>query len=158
MRSRFPLVVTAVLIVFAGLLVAGSVRSNAGADDTAAAVAPQPVEDDMHEFMEYVFQPTYLRLKQSMAAEPKENASWKAIKSDSLILAEGGNLLLHRLPKDDAAAWAEQSGSVRALGAELYQAAKKKDYAAARQSYEAMLKKCNACHDQFAHGEHQLAP
>ena len=158
MRTRFPLVVTSVLIVFATLLAAGSVRSNAGADDAANKVAPQPVEEDMHEFMEYIFQPTYLRLKQSMAAEPKENAGWKAIKSDGLILAEGGNLLLHRLPKEDAASWAEQSASVRDLGAELYQSAKKKDYAAARQSYEAMLKKCNACHDQFAHGEHQLSP
>ncbi len=52
-----------------------------------------PVEDDMHEFMEYVFQPTYLRLKASMAELSASQADWKAIKSDALILAESANLL-----------------------------------------------------------------
>ena len=30
----------------------------------------QPVDDEMHHFMEYVFEPNYKRLKASMAAEP----------------------------------------------------------------------------------------
>jgi hypothetical protein len=128
------------------------------AENQPAATEPAPVEEDMHEFMEYVFQPTYLRLKQAMASEPQENAGWKAIKSDSLILAEGGNLLLHRMPKDDAQAWGDESAAVRDLGGDLYRAAKMKDYPAARKSYEKMLVRCNACHDTFAHGEHQLAP
>jgi hypothetical protein len=130
----------------------------ARAAEPAPSAEPAPVEEDMHEFMEYVFQPTYLRLKQAMAAEPGDNAGWKGIKSDSLILAEGGNLLLHRVPKDDAETWAAESTAVRELGGDLYRAAKKKDYPAARKSYEKMLVRCNACHDTFAHGEHQLAP
>jgi hypothetical protein len=112
----------------------------------------------MHEFMEYVFQPTYLRLKQSMAAAPADNAGWKGVKADSLVLAEGGNLLLLRTPEEESAAWNETSAAVRDLGGELYQAAKKKDYPTARKHYEAMLIKCNSCHDKFAGGEHQLAP
>ena len=119
---------------------------------------PQPVENDMHEFMEYVFQPTYKRLQQAMAAEPADNNAWKGIKADSLILAEGGNLLLFRSPDKDAAAWSDLSNAVRESGGNLYQASKKKDYKLARQHYEVMLKKCNACHDKFAEGEHQLAP
>lgn len=119
---------------------------------------PEAVEDDMHEFMEYVFQPTYKRLKQSMSAEPADNAAWKNIKSDALILAEAGNLLLFRVPDEDAEAWADHSASVRDLGGDLYQSAKKKDYAAASRNYRAMLKKCNACHNAFADGEHQLSP
>ena len=70
-----------------------------------AAEPGEPVEESMHEFMEYVFQPTYKRLKTQMAAEEKNNAAWKAVKSDSLILAESSNLLLLRLPKEDAKAW-----------------------------------------------------
>ncbi|HEY1068667.1 MAG TPA: hypothetical protein VGE52_21265 [Pirellulales bacterium] len=122
------------------------------------AATGQPVEKSMHEFMEYLFQPTYKRLKPAMAAAPADNAGWKAIKADSLILAEGGNLLLMHTPKEDGAAWDEMSGAVRESGAALYQAARKKDYPTARQHYETMLKKCNACHDKFADGEHQLAP
>ena len=132
--------------------------NSAARAESPQAAAPQAVEKDMHEFMEYVFQPTYLRLKQAMAAEPADNKAWKPIKADSLILAEGGNLLLMRAPEKDAAAWNELSAAVRDAGAGLYAAAKKKDFQAARPHYEQMLKKCNACHDQFADGEHQLAP
>ncbi len=118
----------------------------------------QPVEPDMHEFMEYVFQPTYQRLKASMASEPLGNSSWKGIKADSLTLAEGGNLLLARTPEKDSDSWDAFSIAARDAGGSLYQAAKKKDYQAARQHYEAMLMKCNACHTHFAKGEHQLVP
>lgn len=133
--------------------------SSAGAAAPEADPAPQAVEDDMHEFMEYVFQPTYRRLKAAMAAEPANNQGWKAIKSDGLILAEAGNLLLLRTPKDDdTGAWNNTSVGVRQLGGKLYQAAKKKDYPAARQHYTAMLQQCNSCHQKFAGGEHQLTP
>ncbi len=143
-----------------GLLVTVTVEHGklARAEGAAPDGAPRPVEKDMHEFMEYVFQPTYKRLKQSMAAEPADRGAWKGIKSDSLILAEGGNLLLMHTPKEDAALWNELSVAVRDSGGQLYEAAKKRDYKTARQHYAVMLNKCNACHDKFAGGEHQLAP
>jgi hypothetical protein len=133
------------------------------ADAPAQVAAPSatgadPVERDMHEFMEYVFLPTYERLKATMAAAPADNKGWKAVKSDSLILAEGGNLLLLRLPDKDVQPWQELSVQTRELGNQLYQSAKKKDFPSARRHYETMLAKCNACHQRFAEGEHQLAP
>lgn len=119
---------------------------------------PVPVEKSMHEFMEYVFQPTYKRLKQNMAASPEDNQGWKAVKSDALILAESTNLLLHRQPEKSAADWVAISGKVRQTGAQLYQAAKAKNYPDARKAYEAMIADCNACHQQFANGKYQLKP
>jgi hypothetical protein len=118
----------------------------------------QPVESDMHEFMEYVFQPTYKRLQKSIAAEPADKAGWKGIKADSLILAEAGNLLLDRGPKEGASEWNALSASMREDGSKLYQAAKAKDFKVARQHYELMITKCNNCHDKFAEGKHQLTP
>jgi len=112
----------------------------------------------MHEFMEYIFLPTYKRLKTSMATEPQNKKGWKAIKADSLILAEGGNLLFLHQPKKDADDWNKLSVEVRELGAGLYQSARKKDFKAATKNYKAMLLKCNACHTQFAKGKHQLSP
>lgn len=145
--------------VAAGLFWVGSVPGRAvGAAEAGDKAAGVPVEPDMHEFMEYVFQPTYKRLKAEMASEPDGNAGWKAIKSDALILAEGGNLLLIRQPDEDRKDWMRHSVEVRDLGGQLYRAAKSKDYTAARRHYEAMLTKCNACHQQFAGGEHQLKP
>jgi cytochrome c553 len=120
--------------------------------------AAKPVESDMHEFMEYVFEPTYKRLKPAIASAPADNKGWKAIKADSLILAESGNLLLIRQPEKDATDWVKHSTQVRDTGGKLYEAAKAKDYAAARKHYESMIQNCNACHKQFANGEYTLSP
>ena len=123
-----------------------------------AASGGAPVETDMHEFMEYVFQPAYKRLRPAMDAAPSDNQGWKTIKAESLVLAEAANLLLIRQPEMDATDWVAQSEEVRELGAALYHAAREKDFTTARRSYEKMLHACNACHTQFADGEHQLAP
>ena len=117
-----------------------------------------PVEGDMHEFMEYVFQPTYKRLKESMAIPEKDNAAWKSIKSDSLILAEGGNLLLFRGQDSESQNWNKHASTIRKLGGQLYQAAKQKNQADSQTAYRAMIQNCNACHQDFADGEYQLSP
>ena len=117
-----------------------------------------PVEADMHEFMEYVFEPPYLRLKASLATAPEDKAVWKGIKSDSLILAEAGNLLLGRPPEGGEADWNAHAVKVRTVGGLLYTAAKKKDAIETRKQWEGLLESCNACHKQFADGEHMLQP
>lgn len=133
-------------------------RATAAEANKADASGAKPVEDSMHEFMEYVFQPNYKRLKVIMAAEPADNAGWKAIKGDALSLAEACNLLLIRVPEDDGDDWKRLSVAARDAGGAFYQAARAKDYKAAFAAYATMLTKCNACHDQFAGGEHQLTP
>jgi hypothetical protein len=112
----------------------------------------------MHEFMEYLFQPTYVRLKAAIAREPANRDAWKSIKSDVLILAESTNLLMLRKPAENRRLWLSSAADVRESGGQLYQAAKKQDFVSARAAYEAMITRCNACHNEFAEGEHQLAP
>ena len=119
---------------------------------------PQPVEKSMHEFMEYYFEPTYLRLKGAMNAKEKDKATWKTIKADSLVLAEGANLLLARLPDKDAEAWANYAFAVREAAGQLYQGGRKKDEAVVNSAYKTMLTKCNACHKQFDKAKHVLDP
>ncbi|MGB7344723.1 MAG: hypothetical protein WBD20_10940 [Pirellulaceae bacterium] len=116
------------------------------------------VEDSMHEFMEYVFQPTYKRLKVSMASQPADNAGWKAIKSDSLILAESCNLLFARAPEENVDDWNKHSVDSREAGAKLYKAAGAKQFDAASSAYRSMLESCNACHRKFEKGRHILTP
>jgi len=117
-----------------------------------------PVEDSMHEFMEYVFQPTYLRLKASMVATPTDNKGWKAVKSDSLILAESCNLLFARKPDEHGEDWVKHATASKTHGAELYKAAREKNFEAATTAYTTMLNNCNACHKQFENGKHILQP
>ncbi|MGL5094604.1 MAG: hypothetical protein ACRDD1_03400 [Planctomycetia bacterium] len=155
--AAFGFVLAAVAAVAVTALDGASNQSAvAAAEKEPSAVAP--VETDMHEFMEYAFQPPYKRLKQAMAAAPTDKAAWKGIKSDALILAEGGNSLLAHAPKDGAEDWTKFSTDVRAHGGAFYKAAKAKNFETAKTHYASMLKSCNACHDQFADGEHQLTP
>jgi hypothetical protein len=123
-----------------------------------ATDGPVVVESSMHEFMEYVYQPTYLRLKANMAKLTADPAPWKDVKADSLILAESGNLLLMRGPEENRADWNQHAVATRELGAELYKAARAKDAGKAKTAYTEMITRCNACHDDFADGKHQLQP
>jgi hypothetical protein len=136
----------------------GTVGSPVEADDAKPADNDiQPVDDDMHHFMEYVFEPNYKRLKAAMATEPSDKQAWKGIKGDALTLAECANLLVMRVP-ENGYGWKPYSLQVRGYGSQLYQAARKSDYPAARKAYTSMLQQCNACHKKFADGEHQLTP
>jgi hypothetical protein len=117
-----------------------------------------PVETNMHEFMEYAFQPAYKRLKAAMNEGEDAKRFWSRVKAESLVLAEGGNLLLIRGPEEHRDQWEANALQVRDLAAKLYHAGHEKDFAAAKESYQQMLKACNTCHKQFAHGEHQLTP
>ena len=95
---------------------------------TAKSVSPlagelKPVDVNMHDFMEGVFQAPYKRLKIAMAQSPADNAAWKSIRSDALILAEGGNLLLTRLPSENQADWVSHSEKSRDAGGEFVAAA-----------------------------------
>ncbi|MEX0718559.1 MAG: cytochrome c [Planctomycetaceae bacterium] len=152
------------IVLLVAIAVLAALGTGAWSNATSAAVAQPaggaaaPVEDDLHEFMEYVFEPTFERLKAAMAAKEKDDAKWKAVKSDALILAEGGNLLLIRKPDEDAADWTKHAVAARDAGGELYRAAKAKDANAAGTRYRAMIARCNACHEQFSAGEPMLEP
>ncbi|GAB5439863.1 MAG: hypothetical protein Fues2KO_02120 [Fuerstiella sp.] len=159
---------TLLLVIFLSVVVViarnGADRGSRGnsvsatAPVTIAADGEKIVEEDMHEFMEYVFQPTYRRLKASMGEAPADNKGWKAIKSDSLILAESCNLLFARTPEVDGDDWNRHAAASRDAGAKLYAAGRSKDFEAATQSWKLMLNNCNACHRQFEDGKHILAP
>lgn len=159
MNLRYSVTIASclVMVTCAVLALDSGVRPIAAAAPETAA-APTPVEPDMHEFMEYVFQPTFKQLKPVMAAKPENNQGWKAMKVGSLILAEGGNLLLLRQPEKNAADWNKYSTEVRDFGGAFYRAAQAKDFDKASANYKSMVQSCNACHHQFAGGEHILTP
>lgn len=125
---------------------------------TVAADELKPVDVNMHDFMEGMFQAPYRRLKVAMEVEPTDAAGWKALRSDALILAEGSNLLLIRKPEKDVDDWLKYSNASRDAGAEIIKAAKQKNFEASKEAYVRMLDHCNACHKQFENGKHILKP
>lgn len=117
-----------------------------------------PVELDHHEFMEYAFAPFFEQLKSAIASEPADRKGWVPIKANSLILAENGNLLMLRPAEDDEGDWNQHAAELRDKGQLLYKSAKKRDYALSRKHFISLIEKCNACHKQFADGEHLQEP
>lgn len=67
-------------LFFAALLTASTIGwlvsstpSSHAAPASDKKTSTEPFESDMHEFMEYVFQPTFKRLQSAMATEPDNN-------------------------------------------------------------------------------------
>lgn len=118
----------------------------------------EPVEADMHEFMEYAFEPFFKQLKQAMKEEPANRKAWVPIKATSLILAENGNLLMLRGPEEKKPEWDALSQQLRAEGQKLYQSAKKRDFELTTKHYKQFVSNCNACHEKFADGKHIQKP
>ncbi len=153
-------VLPAVLIFGTVPLIPSIVSSRHKVAAATSQPAPQmeSVEQDMHEFMEYVFQPTYRRLRKNLNDQAAEGPSWKAIRSDALILAESCNLLFLRQPEADADDWIRHAAAARAGGSDVYRAAQSKDFPKTAAAFRSMLNHCNACHRQFEDGRHILKP
>lgn len=158
MKFARPLCAMIVVGVTIGYLLTSSIDASAGYAPIVVTDDAAPVEDSMHEFMEYVFQPTYLRLKSAMAAAPADNKGWKALKSDSLILAESCNLLFGRKPDEHGDDWVKHAAASKSQGAALYKAAREKNFESATAAWKSMLENCNGCHRQFESGKHILQP
>jgi len=152
-------IIWSVLIIFV-LIFGIAIVSNTQAEEEEVTynLPLEPVEADMHEFMEYAFEPFFHELKESMAEAPADKKSWVPVKAHSLILAEAGNLLMLRGPDENKAEWNQLAKELRDQGKLLYAAAKKRDYDSSRKQYEAFVTKCNACHEKFAEGEHIQKP
>lgn len=156
MRARTA-VATALAALFAVALSSAPQPGSAVAAEKDKPVEPA-VKASVHDYMEALFQGPYKRLKAGIAAEPKDNVGWKVIRSEALTMSVGSDGLLTRKPEKDADEWTKYSVASRDAAADVYKAAKAKDFPAARKAYEAMLGHCNACHKKFDDGNHQLTP
>ena len=130
----------------------------AAAGQSEDKYAVKPVEGDMHEFMGHLYEPTYKRLRQSLASKPASEEAWKNVASDALILAEGGNLLLTRSFDATDDAWESNAAGIRTFGTSVYRSAREKDYTNVLFYYQHMIEQCNDCHREFGSGDMRLEP
>ena len=137
-------------------------------DDSSrlTTVQLEPIEESISAHMEHIFKPSYRRLKALMQEEPGDVAGWKGIRAEALLLAENGGHLAARRPsdggiRDGVEYWRTNSGKVRNHGADLYRAAKEKDFDTATRSFRAMTNSCKgrpsehhcgtSCHGSRSH-------
>lgn len=150
--------VMAVLVAaFAGFVPRGATLAAEDAKSDQAAL--EPVEPNLHLFMELLLEPAYERFKELMKEEPANAQAWKAARSYSLFLAESNNLILDRPIKGaDAEGWNQITVETRQAAGELYLAVKERDYEIAKEQWVATLKKCNLCHERYHGGKPILEP
>ena len=157
--SRISLVLLA--LAFVGIYIGSQSTSSAYQDEGVHIAtkmnAGKPVEAALHEFMEYYNQPVYERLKATLSKPSLGKDDWKSLTSDSLLLAEVGNLLLLRPKGDDNESWSGLSTRVRNSGTFLYQTAQEKaSKSEVQAAFQKVLNDCNACHQKYADGQPNL--
>lgn len=150
------------LAAFGGVLFASSIPDRTVEAESKSLGIPDPsftassVEDDfkpvdnMHHFMEYIYEPVYADLTAALDKEPSDKKAWAKIKSGAMILAESSSLLAKRpIEKADEKKWAEFSALVHSNGSKLFHAARKKDYKTSQKLFKEMTTGCTKCHETY---------
>lgn len=101
--------------------------------------------------MEGIADPNFRGLTKRLREKPADAESWGYTRGQAHLIAETGNLLMLRPPKDAAAhdAWMALAADLRDAGAELGRAAGAKDYVNSRAGLAAVANACNRCHHAF---------
>ena len=89
-------------------------------------------------------------LEKLLAEKPTEAEAWKFMRGQALLIAETGNLLLIRPPKNAGeSAWMERATDMREAATALAKFAADRDYEKSRQGLVTLAGTCNRCHQTF---------
>jgi hypothetical protein len=100
--------------------------------------------------MEGLAHANFKGLERLLAKKPAEAEAWKFMRGQALLVAETGNLLMLRPPKNKGETlWMERAMDLRAVATKLAQLAAKEDYEGARAALSKVAESCNRCHNSF---------
>lgn len=90
-------------------------------------------------------------LNRTLKEKPGDAQTWAFARGQALLVAETGNLLMMRPPKNRAAqdTWMTKSTELRDAAVKVAKAAGGKDYAGARAAVAGLANACNRCHAAF---------
>ena len=86
---------------------------------------------------------------------PKKPQDWAALRTNALMLAESGNLLMMDGRARDQKNWITESKMLIDLGAKAYQAAQAQNLDAIRALNDPLNAACVTCHYQYRPGYHR---
>jgi hypothetical protein len=100
--------------------------------------------------MEGLAQPNFRSLDRLLREKPPDLETWTFVRGQALLIAETGNLLLVRPPRQQGqAAWTENATAMRTVATSLARAAGNQDYARSRAGVAELANTCNRCHQTF---------
>lgn len=136
---------------------AGLLAMAAGAQEPAVPPAYHPV-GTMSQLMIDIIYPTSDAIFYVDRDPPKNQKQWNDLRSQALMLAEAGNLLLMEGRARDQKNWALDSKMMIDLGAKAYTAAQNKDLDGIRALNDPLNAACVTCHQQYRPGYHRRPP
>lgn len=120
---------------------------------TPAPPRPRPRLEAVAEtklLMEGLAQSNFRGLEKHLRQRPVDEETWKFARGQALLLAETGNLLMLRPPRNPGeTAWMDKAMDLRATAKRLAQAAGQRDYGASRKLLVAVANTCTTCHQSF---------
>lgn len=89
-------------------------------------------------------------LERHLKQEPSGNDAWAFVRGQALLIAETGNLLMLRPPRNRGdSVWQERSVDLRSAATRLARAASNREYARCRNGMNEIATVCNRCHQSF---------
>jgi hypothetical protein len=143
----------------------GSVMAGAGLLALSAmAQAPAPVSTtfqpvgNMSQLMIDIIYPTSDAIFYVDREAPKNQHELDVLRTQALMLAESGNLLMMEGRARDQKNWITESKMLVDLGAKAYKAAQAKDLDGLRALNDPLNAACVTCHYQYRPGYHRRKP
>jgi hypothetical protein len=120
------------------------------------AAAPAPFVPKFEVFaetpllMEGLANSNFRSLQRLLKDKPPDNETWKFARGQALLLAETGNLLLLRPPRNSGRdTWMKLAMDMRSQAGNLARQAAARDHPRAKQALEDVTASCNRCHQTF---------
>lgn len=109
----------------------------------------EPVADT-HLLMEGLNQANFRGLERILKQKPTEADAWNFARGQALLIAETGNLLLLRPPRNSGEEpWMARATDLRDAASGLARAAANRDYERCKMGLQAVANVCNRCHQTF---------
>lgn len=100
--------------------------------------------------MEGLVDANHRSLQRQLRTAPTDDDTWRILRGQALLIAETGNLLLIRPPKNAGRdAWMRRSTELREVAAALARKAADKDYPGSQAALTTLTASCNGCHQTF---------
>jgi hypothetical protein len=142
-------------ILLAGLAAVGLVLTVQAAPRTtylrpAATTGPRLVPvAETRLLMEGLAQANFRGLERLLREKP-DDEGWVFARGQALLIAETGNLLMLRPPRNPGEkAWLDRAGDLRTAASQLGQAIASHDLDKSRKALANLATRCNACHQTF---------
>jgi hypothetical protein len=148
-------ILTVVSVLAAACVSLGVAPQASSKDPPRPAPAPRPAPRlepvaETRLLMEGLNQANFRGLEKLLKKEPADADAWVFARGQALLIAETGNLLLIRPPKNPGEpAWMEHASELRETASKLARTIAKHDYEGSRAGLAEVANSCNHCHKTF---------